>query len=273
MSDDRRTLFATADVAHVSLRDHVDRPSYAEATRQHVACPVLDLCAAPLGSRDRQLLWGQEVDVLVREGTWSFVRSVRDGYVGWVASPFLGGALTPTHRVVAPATHLYPAPDFKRAEAHWLSVGSLLRITDADAQWAETIEGFYVPAQHIAPVHHIPDDWVAAAEALIGVPYLWGGNSSAGIDCSGLVQLACDAASIPCPGDSDQQAAAFTALDDDAPHRRGDLHFWAGHVAIATDDATLVHANVHAMATCLERRDAAMARIPDAYLGRRRVPD
>jgi cell wall-associated NlpC family hydrolase len=259
---DRRTLAANARVAAAELEGHVDAAAFVAGEAASVAVPVADLCAAPGGARDRQLLLGARVRVLERCGGWAFGISEADGYVGYLAEDALGPEVAVTHRVAVPATHLYPAPDLKRRERAWLPFGAGLRVVSASGAFLETSAGDFVPAAHLRPLDAPFDDPVRVAEIFLGVPYLWGGNSSAGIDCSGLVQVACHAAGIACPGDSDQQEAALgTTLPPGTAHRRGDLLFWKGHVAWVADGETLIHANAHAMAVACEPIEAAIARI------------
>lgn len=275
MNRDRRSLFATERVAHVSLAGQIAAPDYAQATWQRVTRSVADLCEKPGGARDRQMLWGQRVEVLERERQWCFVRAGRDGYVGWMDADALAGDILPTHRVSALASHLYPAPDLKRRETHWISFGSELRVVSGTGSWFETAEGLFVPKPHLRPLNAPFADWVTIAQMHFGTPYLWGGNSAAGIDCSGLVQAALLAAGRPCPGDSDQQRDALGDLvDADSPPQRGDLYFWKGHVAIAVDTQTLIHANAHSMAVAYEPLDSTLARIGEAegpLICRRRI--
>lgn len=226
-----------------------------------VAVPVADLLRDPGGARDRQLLMGEAVRLHDEQGDWVRVEALRDGYPGWMRHESLADLPAPSHRVSVRATHLYPAPDLKSRETAALSLGSLLTVTGIVGAFAETPRGF-VPAVHLGPLDLPATDPVAVAERLLGTPYLWGGNSAFGIDCSGLVQIACLACAIACPGDSHQQAAELGhALPEGTPPRRGDLFFWPGHVAWVADPDTLIHANARDMAVAYEPLRAAMTRI------------
>lgn len=260
---DRRLTPANGRVAHVSLRDEVAAERYVEGEPFRVRIPVADLRPAPDRPRDRQLLFGEEFLVLDHADGHVFGQAEKDGYVGWVAA----GALAPrrgpaTHRVSAAATHVYLRPDIKTEEAALLSIGSRLEVIATHPGFIETAEGWFLPQQHVAPVGVPESDPVTVAARLLGAPYLWGGNSYLGIDCSGLVQLSLTACGIACPGDSDlqrervgEEIAQGTAL------RRGDLLFWTGHVAMVVDAERLIHATGHAMTVVHEGIAAAQARI------------
>lgn len=259
---DRRETPANGRVAHLSLRGQVEAADFVEGEAARVAVPLTDLCAAAGGARDRQVLMGARVTVLERHGGWAFVQARADGYVGYVVEGALGPDAAATHRVAVAATHLYPAANLKLREVAALSFGARLTVVGLTDRWAETDAGLFVPAMHLAPEGTVEPDPVAVAELFLGTPYLWGGNSRAGIDCSGLAQAACLACGIPCPGDSDlQRARVGRALSDNEPGQRGDLVFWKGHVAIMTDAATILHANGAAMAVTREDYAAACARI------------
>ncbi|MHA6324598.1 C40 family peptidase [Roseivivax sp. CAU 1753] len=257
---DRRLLPANGRVAATSLKGHVTALAYVSGQACRIALPVVDLLTEPGGPRDRQLLFGAEVNVFEDRDGWAFLRAEADGYVGYVASAALAPPVAATHRVRTRATHLYSRADLKSTERQSLSLGALVAVTGTNGAFAETEEGF-VPAGHLAPISDRVPDPVAVAERLVGTPYLWGGNSASGIDCSGLVQIGCRFAGIACPGDSDLQEQAFAHWRVSGAPRRGDLLFWKGHVAWVCDPATILHANAHDMAVSYESLDAAIARI------------
>ena len=259
---DRRLTPATERVAHVSLRGAVEAPAWTEGSPARVVLPVADLLARPSGPRDRQVLYGAAVTVIERRQGHAFVLAAADGYCGWLAEAALGPAEAATHWISARASHLYREPSLKAPEAAGLSFGARLRLVAEAGRFAETADGWFVPRAHLLPLGDWLADPVEAAMRLLGAPYLWGGNSQAGVDCSGLVQLAFHAAGRACPGDSDLQRAAFgPALPEGTAPARGDLFFWPGHVALAVDGLHLIHANGFRAAVTLEGIETCLARI------------
>lgn len=225
-----------------------------------ITVPLTDLQRAPGGPRDRQLLLGESVTVLRVKDGWAEVTATRDGYHGYLSEAVLSTVI-PTHRISARATHLYSEPDFKTPERLNLSHGARLNVISTGVRFAETPQG-HVPLVHLSPLARLENDPVAVAELYLGTPYLWGGNSVFGVDCSGLVQAGCLTCGIPCPGDSGPQEADLgEPLPDSAPLKRGDLMFWKGHVAWVADPETLLHANAHHMAVAYEPIHDAIARI------------
>ena len=191
-----------------------------------------------------------------------------DGYVGWLPDAALAKpSAAPTHKITALRTFAFPGPSIKLPPVETLTLGAKVAIARADGVFAVTREGRYLPHCHVGPIDAFENDFVAIAERFVGTPYLWGGKSSLGIDCSGLVQVALNAAGTGCPRDSDMQHDGLgRALDasETMKLQRGDLIFWKGHVAIVRDAGTIVHANAHHMATVVESTTEAIARIKAA---------
>lgn len=260
---DRRLTPATARVAHVALQGVLDSPAYTEGEPAEVAVPLADLRAAPGGARDRQLLMGDAFLVIDREGDWAFGMALKDAYCGWLPARALGAPTRVSHWVATLGSHLYPAPTVRSEATGSLTLGTRLRVIGQEGDFAETPHGF-VPVAHLRMLGSWHGDPAAVAGLFLGVPYLWGGNSRDGLDCSGLVQAVMLACGRACPGDSDLQQAIGTPLDGSEPLQRGDLVFWRGHVAMMLDAGTLIHANGHHMAVVAEGLAEVAGRIEDA---------
>jgi cell wall-associated NlpC family hydrolase len=268
---DRRTTAVNARVADARLPGVLPGVARIEGQVRQVQRSVVDLLRSPDGARDRQLLMGAAVTVFEDRDGWCFVQSQQDDYVGYVPTASVGPAQGATHWVHAAATHVYERADIKSPDLCSLSFGSRVRVLGDNGGWAETPLGF-VPSIHLCPVGTVLADPVSVATLFLGTPYLWGGNSRSGIDCSGLVQAAMLACGHPCPADSDQQIATLgTELAPGTAPLRGDLLFWKGHVALVADEATILHANAHHMAVSFEPLDTALGRIPDPLLAHKRL--
>ncbi len=255
---DRRLTPANGRVAAMHLAGSVEAERYVEAWPATVAVPILDLRAIPDGPRDRQLLLGAHASVFEDRDGWSFVQAT-DGYVGYVRSDELGAASAPSHFVSTTATHAYAEEDFKSLDRYHLPFGARVTVLDERRKFFETNVGF-IPKKHLRELDRPFADPASVAQLFFGVPYLWGGNSTRGIDCSGLVTAALTACNIACPGDSDMQMTQVGA-DATGDDQRGDLLFWEGHVGMMVDAETMIHANAHHMATVYEPIDRAILRI------------
>jgi len=267
LSADRRRLPFDGTTALSSLRDQVAAEQFTDGEDASVGVPVAPLWRTPMGNLDKDLIYGEPLTIIVRGPKTSFVQSGIDGYCGYTPSSALAQPIKATHQVTSRSTHLYPEPDFKAAPRYSLSCGSRVQVQDMSGAFANTDDG-WLPLQHLSALNAPATDPVAIAESFLGTPYLWGGNSGWGIDCSGLVQTAHLVCGLRCPRDSDMQEAEFgTRLPEGAAPQRGDLVFWKGHVGMMRDAETLLHANAHHMATASEPLATAIARIAAKEFG------
>jgi|TARA_B110000908_G_C10261117_1_gene459341 hypothetical protein len=232
-----------------------------EQTLARIGVPLADLCRHAGQQRDRQVLLGERVTILGRTDAHFYVVTDKDHYVGYLDRGALIADHRPTHRISSLASHTYSDPDMKSPDLLAFSHGCLMNVVYQSDKFAKTEHG-YIPTQHLCPIDQTDRDPVEVAKLFLNTPYLWGGNSNIGIDCSGLVQAALTAGGIPCPGDSDQQEALLGShLGPDAAIQKGDFLFWKGHIAIAADATTLIHANAFHMACVYEPIADAIARI------------
>lgn len=264
------------DLADERLRGRVEAARFAPGERKRVVAPTAPIRAEPYPDAPllSEALAGEDVRVFdeTAEG-WAWGQLETDGYVGWFPADALGTARAePTHCVTALRTFLYPGPDLKLPPLAALSIGSRLvlgeEVVTRGTTYRRVIGVGAVAARHVSPLGAEPaGDFVAVAERFLGTPYLWGGRSSLGLDCSGLVQLSLMMAGRAAPRDSDQQEASLgtpLAGGVEAPLGRGDLIFWRGHVGIMSDAKTLLHANAFHMEVAAEPLAAALERIAAA---------
>jgi cell wall-associated NlpC family hydrolase len=265
--DPRRHAYRD-DLAAEPLRGRVAARRFVKGEPRQVVAPSLPLRREPRfdATLDTEALRGEFVTVYDESEGWAWVQLSRDGYVGYMPGEGLTGALvTPTHRISALRTYVYPEPDGKTPPLALLSLNAAIAAPREEGKFLALEGGGFVVASHAAPVGMAEPDFVAVAEAFVGTPYLWGGRTSIGIDCSGLVQLALEAAGHACPRDADMQAQELgRIIDPKGALRRGDFVFWEDHVGIMTSAKDFLHANAFHMAVAAEPFAQAKRRIKAA---------
>lgn len=255
---DRRITPARADLAAASLKGRIEAARYVEGVARRCARPVAPLTFSPAidARQESQLLFGERFVVYEEKDGWAWGQAALDGYVGYVEAAALAGPEEATHAVAVARSHLYPGPDLKLRAAAALGMGAQVRVVEQARGFSRLATGGWLYGRHLVPTGRREPDYVKTGMSLLGVPYLWGGRSADGLDCSGFVQLVLARAGISAPRDSDQQGDALgepiEPRDDWSRVRHGDFVFFPGHVGIAVEGWRFLHANAFHMAVTLD---------------------
>ena len=261
MADSRLTP-ARPDLAAAHLRGKIEAARYVEGETCSVACGRSSLRRRPSddAAQDSELLLGEAVTVYERKDGWAWVQAQTDSYVGYVRETALGPPVAADARVILPLTPLLSAPDVKSPSRDLLPLNAAVKRGTAQGHFVAAAGGF-VHGRALAPIVQTAADFVAVAEAFLSVPYVWGGKSFEGLDCSGLMQIALQAAGIAAPRDTDMMEQDLGHAVAQQNLLRGDLVFWKGHMGVMRDAETLLHANAHFMQVTSEPLATAVARI------------
>lgn len=266
---DKRTNAYRNDLADQKLFDLVNADTYVEATPAITAASTSSMHRGP-GIEypvDKELLRGEEVKIFETKNGWSWVQSVRDNYVGYCVADDLSqetfSALT--HRVDSLRSLLFQEPNLKSYVRGYLSINCEVEVVREEGKFSLLSCGGWIFTKHLLPLGTYSYEFIEAAFLYQEAPYLWGGNSDIGVDCSGLVQMAALAMGHTLPRDTDMQENYF---DEEVPYasdssvlKPNDLLFWPGHVGIYIGGEKVLHANATEMKTCVHGLEFLLAHI------------
>ncbi len=258
---DPRLTPANEIVACSTLKGKIKHSNFVEAKNYQINVPFVDLLGTPDGKRNRQLIYGSKVKYFAEADGWAFVQNTYDKYVGYVPQSAIGKATEKTHTVIAPLAHVFIEPNIKSKNIEMLPLAARVSGEMVENGFLETELG-WISVSQIKQKTELSKDPVEVSKLLQNAPYLWGGNTTLGIDCSGLIQISLLLCGIDCLGDSDQQMNTLGQnIDIGSPRKKGDILFWKGHVAWVVNERQILHANAYHMATVIEEANEAIERI------------
>ena len=258
---DPRLTPANEIVACSTLKGKINHSNFVKAKNYQVNVPFVDLLGSPDGKRNRQLIYGSKVKYFGEADGWAFVQNTYDNYVGYVPESTIASETQKTHIVTAPLAHVFMEPNIKSKNIEMLPLAARVSGEVIENGFLETELG-WISVSQLKRKTELSKDPVEVSKLLQNAPYLWGGNTTLGIDCSGLIQISLLLCGIDCPGDSDQQMNTLGQnIDIGSPRKKGDIIFWKGHVAWALNERQILHANAYHMATVIEEANEAIERI------------
>lgn len=257
---DKRVTPARTDLAASHLRGEVDAPRYAEGETFCVGVGRASLRVRPSddAAQDSELLLGERFIVYDRADGWAWGQAASDLYVGYIKETALAAPFAPQARVSALMAPVFALADLKTPVRDLLPLNAQVAVRKRDGDYVDIGSGF-VHQRHLEAGGE--KDFVAVAQRFLGVPYVWGGKTAAGLDCSGLIQTSLQAVGKAAPRDTDMMEKALGEPIDIADVRRGDLVFWKGHMGVMLDGRMFLHANAFHMQVAVEPLGDAMARI------------
>ena len=267
MLDPREFAFRPT-IAASYLQGIVAADQFSDGVVCSVTESVLPLKNKPNDQAERasEMLFGEKFIVYERQGAWAWGQSQTDGYVGFVKINGLSDQpASPTHEIKELKTFVYQRPDIKSPVIKELSMGSRVSLKEKGENFICLKEGGWIVKKHVVELNIKEASFIAVAKKYIGTPYLWGGRSSNGLDCSALVQLSLSRVGILAPRDTDQQEETVGCFCGKNPEgiEKGDLLYTQGHVAISSGRDLVLHANVHHMRVVEEPLQAFLSRLDE----------
>lgn len=253
---DKRIHAYRDDIADIKLKGKAKAAKFVSGEKYQAARGLAPLYRNPDSNSimTSQLLYGEYFTVFEINNEWAWGQAHNDDYVGYCHIGNLTPDLLPsTHHVSALSSHIYPEPNLKSPPVDLVHMMAGVAVSEEVQTngFLPMADGNWIYATHLSKDYGA--DPVSEALKFLYTPYLWGGRSNAGIDCSGLVQIAYASLGIKVPRDSDMQEEALgTTLDEEDVPQHGDLAFFPGHVGFMLDDMHLLHANAHHMRVSID---------------------
>ena len=239
---------------------------------KQVMVPICDLRLKPKynSNLETQFLFGERVTIINEEKNWYLCKSMDDNYIGYVRRSNLDDLKKTNYKIANLSSFIYNLPDIKSGVVSKLFLNSKVFAYKVKKDWFTICfknKNYFIHYNDLnINDKYTISSWGDVAQKFLHTPYLWGGKSHLGLDCSALVQLAFQSANISFPRNSnDQFKSKVLKSITESEMDKGTLVFWKGHVAIALNKKNIIHSNAHHMKVIVEKFSDAKKRIESTY--------